>query len=395
MSENRESLPIQHPSRRQFLKTTSVLAAASGSASVLSHAADVHAGGSDLLKIGIVGCGGRGTGAVLNALQADKNVKLTAMADAFEDRIELSLETLQRDTKAEGKIEVPKARQFVGFNAYQQLIDSGIDVVLLATPPHFRPLHLKAAVDAGKHIFCEKPVAVDAPGIRSVLATSRLAKKKGLSLVSGLCLRYNNPQLEAVGRIHDGAIGDVHTLFANDYRGTIWIKKPKPDWTDMHLQMRNWYYYTWLSGDFNVEQHVHYLDLCSWIKGSYPTSAIGSGGRQVRTSEKYGNIYDHHSVVYRYEDGARLISNTRQQGDCATDSSCYIQGTKGTAELTDGRAIINNATKWRYREKGKDKSMYDIEHDRLFESIRSGQPINDGEYMSNSSLLAIMGRMAT
>ena len=213
--------------------------------------------------------------------------------------------------------------------------------------------------------------------------------------MSGLCLRYNNPQLEGVKRIHDGAIGDVHTLFANDYRGSIWIKKPKPDWTDMHLQMRNWYYYTWLSGDFNVEQHIHYLDLCSWIKGSYPISALGSGGRQVRTEEKYGNIFDHHSVVYSYEDGSRLISNTRQQGDCATDTSCYAQGTQGTAEVTDSRFLIHNSEKWRYREKGKDKSMYDIEHDRLFESIRNGKPINDGEYMSHSTLLAIMGRMAT
>ncbi len=395
MPENPQSKSTTQPSRRQFLKTTSILAAASGaSASVLGHAATAHPGGSDLLKVGVVGCGGRGTGAILNALQADENVKLTAIADAFADRIELCLGSLQHELSAEGKIDVPKERQFVGFNAYQELIDSDVDVVILATPPHFRPLHLKAAVDAGKHIFCEKPVAVDAPGIRSVMETSRLAKEKGLSLVSGLCLRYHPGHIEALQRLHDGAIGDVHTLFANDYRGTIWVKTPNPDWTDMHLQMRNWYYYTWLSGDFNVEQHIHYLDLCSWIKGSYPVKAIGMGGRQVRTEEKYGNIFDHHSVVYDYEDGSRLISNTRQQDDVATDISCYAQGTQGTAEIASSKISITNADgKWRHREKVK--SMYDIEHDQLFEGIRAGKPINNGEYMCNSTLLAIMGRMAT
>ena len=381
-------------SRRQFLKTTSILAAASGaSASVLGHAATAHPGGDDLLKVGVVGCGGRGSGAILDALQADKNVKLTAIADAFADRIALCLDELSHNEEVEGKVDVPQERQFVGFNAYQELIDSDVDVVILATPPHFRPLHLKAAIDAGKHVFCEKPVAVDAPGIRSVLETSRLAKEKGLSLVSGLCMRYHPGLAEGVQRIHDGAIGDVFTLFANDYRSTIWVKTPKPDWTPMHLQMRNWYYYTWLSGDFNVEQHIHYLDLCSWAKGSYPIKAIGTGGRQVRTEEKYGNIFDHHSVVYEYEDGSRLISNTRQQDDVASKLGCYLQGTKGTAELSSSKALIKGATNWRHR--GKVKSMYEIEHDQLFEGIRAGKPVNNGEYMCNSTMLAIMGRMAT
>ncbi len=395
MSENQKPSANSQTSRRQFLKTTSIMAAATGaSAGVLGHAAtSVHVGGSDLIKVGLIGCGGRGTGAVLNAAQADKNVKITAMADAFQDRIDQCLESLTHEETAEGKIDVPKERQFAGFNAFQELIDSDVDVVMLATPPHFRPQHLKAAVEAGKHIFCEKPVAVDAPGIRSVLATSQLAKEKGVSIVSGLCMRYHPGNIEGVKRIHDGAIGDVHTLFANDYRGAIWIKDRKPDWTDMHLQMRNWYYYTWLSGDFNVEQHVHYLDMCSWIKGGYPVEAIGHGGRQVRTEDKYGNIFDHHSVVYKYEDGSRLISNTRQYGDCPTDVGCYILGSQGSAEISSGKIIVKGATKWRHRDKVK--SMYDIEHDRLFESIRAGEPINNGEYMCKSTQVAIMGRMAT
>ncbi len=393
MSENYDSSQAACPSRRQFLKTTSLLAAASGTAtSEVGHAA-VHDGGSETLKVGVVGCGGRGSGAALNALHADEHVQITAMADAFEDRVQLCLRSLLRKPEAEGRVDVPEERQFVGFNACQELIDSGVDVVILATPPHFRPLHLKAAVQAGKHIFCEKPVAVDAPGIRSVLATSQLAKEKGLSLVSGLCMRYNAGLIAAVSRIHDGAIGEVHTLLANDYRGPIWVRTPEPDWTEMHVQMRNWYYYTWLSGDFNVEQHVHHLDLCSWVKGKYPVKAIGSGGRQVRTAEKYGNIFDHHSVVYEYEDGSRLVSNTRQQGSCATGVNCIIQGTAGSADLSDKRVSIKNPTIWKYGE--KKKNMYDVEHEHLFESIRKGDPINDGDYMCRSTLLAIMGRMAT
>ena len=203
---------------------------------------------------------------------------------------------------------MPPERQFVGFDAYKQLIASGVDVVLLATPPHFRPAHLKAAVEAGVHVFAEKPVAVDAPGVRSVLATCEEAKKKRLSIVSGLCLRYSYGFQEVVKRIHDGQIGKVTTLYANDYRGGIWVKQRQPDWTDMHWQIRNWYYFTWLCGDFNVEQHVHFLDVCAWAMGDrYPAKAIGMGGRQQRTGPEYGNIYDHHSVVYEYDDGARLV----------------------------------------------------------------------------------------
>ena len=222
------------------------------------------------------------------------------------------------------KLDVPRERQFVGFDAYQQVIDSGVDVVLLATPPHFRPAHLRAAIDAGKHVFAEKPVAVDAPGVRSVLETCELAATKGLSVVSGLCLRYSKGFQALVARLHDGAIGDIHTLQANDYRGPIWVKPRQEDWTDMHWQMRNWYYFTWLSGDFNVEQHVHFLDVCAWImQDTYPESAVGMGGRQVRTGPEYGNIYDHHGVVYEYANGTKLFSNTRQMSGCYNDMSAH------------------------------------------------------------------------
>lgn len=356
----------------------------------------VHAAGSDMIKVGLIGCGGRGTGAATNALQADPNVKLVAMGDAFQDRLELSLEALKRRAELADKIDVPQERQFVGFDAYRQVIASGVDVVLLCTPPHFRPLHLQAAVDAGKHVFAEKPVAVDAPGVRKVLATCSAAKAKRLSIVSGLCLRYHAGFQEAADKIHAGELGEIHTLQANDFRGGIWVKPRKPEWTDMHWQMRNWYYFTWLSGDFNVEQHIHFLDVCIWMMNNeYPVKAIGMGGRTVRSGEEFGNIYDHHSVIYEFASGARLFSNTRQMPNCAGDMSAQVVGSKGRASLNErqGGVVIDANAKWVFGKKEND--IYQTEHDDLFKSIRLGEPVNHGEYMAKSTLLAIMGRMAT
>lgn len=383
------------PSNRRHFMQTSVALAATGAAVGASLAVPraVHAAGDDILKIGLIGCGGRGTGAAGQALEADSRVQLTAMGDMFEERLQTSLQSLSRQSKIKDKIDVPPERQFTGFDAYKQVLATDVDVVLLTTPPHFRPIHLKAAIDAGKHVFAEKPVAVDAPGVRSVLETCAEAKRKNLSVVSGLCIRYDGGFRETVKRIHDGAIGDIHTLIANDYRGSIWVKPRQEGWTDMHWQMHNWYYFTWLSGDFNVEQHVHYLDVCAWVMGGYPVKAIGMGGRQVRTDPMYGNIYDHHSVTYEYENGARLFSNCRQQSDCKNNMSAYALGSKGRAEVSERRLdIVTNST-WVFKDKVKD--MYQVEHDEMFAGIRSGQPLNNGEYMARSTLLAIMGRMAT
>ena len=398
MTNQVKSVRRDRPSRREFLKASTLAAISAGAAArAYSAAAGAPVGGSDLLRVGLIGCGGRGTGAAAQALQADKNVKLVAMADMFEDRLQTSLTSLQKKEEIAQKIDVPKDRQFVGFDAYQGLIAGGVDVVLLATPPHFRPAHLKAAVDAGIHIFAEKPVAVDAPGVRSVLDTCQKAQERGVSLVSGLCLRYSYGFQELVKRIHQGAIGEVLTLQANDYRGTIWLKPRQPDWTDMHWQMRNWYYFTWLCGDFNVEQHVHYLDVCAWVmKNQYPARAIGMGGRQQRTGPEYGNIYDHHSVVYEYENGAKLFSNTRQMRGCAGDMSASAVGTKGKAAFSErrgGLTVTTGSDTWTYR--GDENNFYQTEHDELFAAIRSGKPINNGRYMAHSTLLAIMGRMAT
>jgi predicted dehydrogenase len=388
-----QSPNVDHSSRRTFLKNSAAMALAGTAASWARPAPGAFAGGDDVLRVALIGCGSRGTGAASQALQADSRVKLTAMADAFEDRLELSLATLKKSPEVAEKIDVAPDHKFVGFDAYQQAIDSGVDVVLLTTPPHFRPMHFKAAIAAGKHVFAEKPVAVDAPGVQDVLATAEEARRKKLSVVSGLCLRYDAAYREAMSRLHDGAIGDVHTLLANDYRGPIWVKPRQPDWSDMTWQMRNWYYFKWLCGDFNVEQHVHNLDVCAWAMQGYPTRAVGMGGRQVRTSEEFGDIYDHHSVVYEYESGARLISNTRQQAGCYNNISTVFVGSKGHADISERRSTITGSTTWRYD--AKHKNMYQVEHDELFASIRAGQPINNGDYMAYSTLLAIMGRMAT
>lgn len=391
-------------SRREFLKQSARTAVAGGAIAgglaAALRSAPVHAAGGDLLKVGLVGCGGRGTGAAVQALKADQNVKLVAVGDAFDDRLQGCLASLRKHETVGAKVDVPPGRQFTGFDAYKNVIAES-DVVLLATPPHFRPLHLQAAIDAGKHVFAEKPVAVDAPGVRWVLKTCEEAKKKNLSVVSGLCLRYSYGFQELVQRVRNGEIGEIHTLQANDYRGGIWLRPREAGWTDMHWQMRNWYYFTWLSGDFNVEQHVHFLDVCAWLMGDkYPTSAIGMGGRQVRTGPEFGNIYDHHGVVYEFADGAKLYSNTRQMPGCKNDMSAAAVGSKGRAQLTERKRGLtisrlgeSSTVPWVFE--GEDNDIYQTEHNEMFRAIRAGRPINNGEYMAKSTLLAILGRMAT
>jgi predicted dehydrogenase len=383
-------MPFAASSRREFLKTSAAVVAGS-----LALERTVHAAGSDVLRVGLIGCGSRGTGAAEQALSADPHVKLVAMGDAFEDRLQLSLSTLQKNPKIADKIDVPSERRFVGFDAYQKVIAS-VDVVLLTTQPHFRPIHIKAAVDAGKHVFAEKPIAVDAPGVRSVMETCEEAKRKGLSIVSGLCLRYDFGHRETVKRLHDGQAGDIVALEANDYRGSNWFKKRLPEWTDMQWQMRNWYNFTWQSGDFNVEQHVHILDICAWVmQNEYPVKCVGMGGRQVRTGPEHGNIYDHFAVVYEYANGVKLYSNCRHQQGCKNDISARVHGSKGRAQIAEGNKnlwIKTGSDRWVYD--GRRENFYQTEHDELFASIRNGKPINNGEYMVKSTLLAMMGRMA-
>lgn len=373
-------------SRRDFLRTTGTAAAAAG----LAHFA--YAASSDTLKVGLIGCGGRGTGAALNALNADKDVKLVAMCDVFPDRLEGSLTEL-RD-KAGDKV-AADVRKYTDFDGYKQLIDSDVDVVLLCTPPGFRPTHLRYAAEKGKHIFCEKPMAVDAPGVRHVMESAKLVAEKNRCLMSGFCYRSHLPKREAMMRLHEGQIGDIVSMQVCYNTGPIWHRGGDANNPDMTYQMRNWYYYAWLSGDFIVEQHCHNLDKASWaMKNQYPEAAVALGGRQVRTEKKFGNIFDHFAVVFEYPSGVRLFSYCRQQANCATEISDRIFCTKGLLYFNDTQQIhqITGAVSW---EQSNDKSdMYQTEHDELFAAIRAGKTINHGDFMANSTLMAIMGRTA-
>ncbi len=394
MPKQNNSQTSRRRTRRDFLKTSSA-AAAGAMAGSLAIQRGAHAAGDDTLKVGLVGCGGRGTGAAGDALSADANCILTAMADPFEDRLQASLKRLK--TRMKDRIAVDADHCFAGFDGYQKVIDSGVDLVLLATPPHFRPMHLKACIDAGKHVFCEKPVAVDGPGIRSVLATVEEARKKDLNLVSGLCWRYYPATQEIMKRVLDGAIGEVMTIEETYNTGTLWHRGREPDDTEMAFQMLNWYYFTWLSGDYNVEQHVHSLDKGSWAMGDKPPlKAWGLGGRQVRTDPKYGNIYDHHAVVYEYEGGARMYSFCRQQAGCSgggvTDN---FFGTKGHCNVLKNYQIQGENPWSADRSLTRGQNMYLLEHQALFNAIRSGNTINNGQYMATSTMLAILGRMVT
>jgi predicted dehydrogenase len=358
----------------------------------------VHADGDETLKVGLIGCGGRGTGAAAQALRADRNTTLWAMGDAFHDRLDGSLNSLRRGDLA-ARVDVPAERRFVGFDAYRQVIASGVHVVLLCSPPHFRPAHLRAAVQAGKHVFAEKPVAVDGPGVRSVLASAEEARRRRLSIVSGLCYRYHQAMREVIQRVHEGAVGDLAALQTTFNTSTLWHHARQPNWSEMEYQLRNWLYYTWLSGDFNVEQHVHSLDKMAWVMhDQYPARCYGVGGRQVRTGPEFGHIYDHMSVTYEYPNGVKVFSMCRQMAGCPSDVSDTIFGTRGTATLLnrDRREtyrIRGAATFAASAEAGRD-DMYQREHNELFASIRSGRPINNGEYMAKSTLMGIMGRMA-
>ena len=376
-------------SRRDFLASsaTGIAAASLGSG--------VYVGGSDTLRVGLIGCGGRGTGAASQALSADPNVKLIAMGDLFADHLQSSLSELRNEEAVAKKVDVKEDHCFVGWDAYKQVLASPVDVVILATPPHFRPLHLRSAIDADKHVFAEKPIAVDAPGVRSVMATCQEAKKKSLAVVSGLCYRYEHAKRETMKRVHDGAVGEILALHTTYNHSGLWMKPRQPSWSDMEWQIRNWLYFTWLSGDHIVEQHVHSLDKMAWaMQDEHPVRATGTGGRQVRVQPEYGHIFDHHAVVFEYPKGIKCFAYCRQQDGCAHDVSDYVIGTEGVCDVM--KHAIRGKRPWRYRSPdGSKDDMYQNEHDELFASIRAGKPINNGDYMCKSTLMAILGRMAT
>ena len=390
MKEGKES--IFNPARRKFLQHTG--AVIGGMALPISYinASPQHVGVANVLKVGLIGCGGRGAGAAGQALAADPDVILTAMGDVFSDRLDESYDALMELYPT--KVKVNKENKFVGFDAYQKVINSGVDVVLLTTPPAFRPDHLTAAINAGKHAFCEKPVAVDAPGVRKVLAAAKKAKEKRLSVVSGFCFRYDNPKRELFKRIHSGDIGEIRTVSTMRNGGPLWTKPKQPGWTDMEYKLRNWLYYSWLSGDFITEMMVHSLDLMSWALGDKtPLKATGTGGRQVRTEEIYGNVYDHFAIEFEYPNDVRGFHFSRQLDGCSMVNKVEIAGTLGNASIGGATGHeISGKNAWKFT--GARNDMYQTEHDELFASIRSGKFMNDGDSMALSTMLGVLGRMA-
>jgi myo-inositol 2-dehydrogenase / D-chiro-inositol 1-dehydrogenase len=340
----------------------------------------------DTLKVGLIGCGGRGSGAIRDNMAADSNAVVWAVGDVFEDHVKGFMPDLEKDLGARVKIE---NRKFVGFDAYQKVIDSGVDIVILTTPPGFRPIHFKAAVDAGKHVFFEKPVAVDGPGIREVIAAAEQANQKKLSVVAGTQRRHDVAYNQCIEKIHAGAIGDVTALYAYWNQGGLWMHPRQDTWSDVEWQLRNWLYFAWLSGDHIVEQHVHNLDVCNWIMKAHPVKCTSLAGRQVRTDKAYGHIFDHFATEYEYANGVKMVSMCRQIDGTASRVSEHIVGSKGTS---NANTSIKGETPFRFD--GDRPNPYVEEHKRLYKSIRAGEGFNEGKQVAESTLTAIMGRMS-
>tara|TARA_B110000240_G_scaffold142721_1_gene157904 strand:- start:1523 stop:2746 length:1224 start_codon:yes stop_codon:yes gene_type:complete len=348
------------------------------------------------IKLALIGCGGRGTGAAVQALRADKDVELVAMADAFSDQIENSLKAISEEFDGERTVKVKEKNRYSGFNAYQKAIDLA-DVVILATPPGFRPLHFEYAINNDKHVFMEKPVATDANGIRKVLKAAKLAENKKLNVVVGLQRRYQKSYNKILNLIGNGDIGKIVSGQVYWNSAGVWVRKRKPSQTEMEYQMRNWYYFNWLCGDHILEQHIHNIDVANWFIGEYPKSAQGMGGRQVRNGIDHGEIFDHHFVEFTYPSGAVISSQCRHQPGTKSNVSEAFQGTKGKVFTKGNNCKITDhdgKSLFKYDSNG-DESPYQIEHNQLFESIRNGGVINNAEYGAKATLTAIMGRMAT
>ena len=414
---DRSSSPIAQPSRREFVKKSSVLIAGGAAlATGVDLAKAAHAGGDDEIKVAVIGCGGRGTAATVQALSTEGKVTLWAMADAFEGKIAGSLRRIragvakdydaQKSGPLEDRFKITPERQFSGFDAYQKAIDSGADVVILTTPPGFRPIHFEAVVAAGKHAFVEKPLAVDAPGIRKVLAAGKLAEEKGLVVGVGLQRHHHPGYIETIKRLKDGAIGDIQLTRVYWNSEGVWVRTRadfydsfKHEPTEMEYQMNNWYYFNWLCGDHILEQHIHNIDISNWLKGAYPIKANGMGGREVRTGKDHGQIFDHHMVEFTYADGSTMLSQCRHIMGCGRFVDEFATGTKGKAHIGEGskkdpgHRILGSEGEWQYR--GPKVDPFQVEHDDLFAAIRQGTPYNEVEYGAKSTMTSILGRMAT
>jgi len=388
-----DATPAQ--TRRSFLRTSSTAAAFALAAPAVLIRPRAFAANSDTLKIGLIGCGGRGTGAAGNALTADDNCVLTAVADVFPEPPRLALQGLKEQYGP--RVAVTPESTFIGLNSFQKLVDSGVDVVLLASPPGFRPAHLRYAVERNKQIFCEKPVATDPVGLRHVLESVRMAREKKLNLVSGFCWRSDLPRRALYEQIHNGAIGDVRAVYGTYLTGPVKpMQSPesrKSGVTDLEWQVKNWMNFSWLSGDGIVEQCIHTVDKLAWcLRDQPPLKCTATGGRMIPNFQ--GNIYDHMTVVYEYAGGVRGVIAQRQIPGCYNDNSDYILGSKGTAQSGWNVPVIRGEKPWRY-EGDKSKDMYVIEHEELFDSIRGSGPYRfDGDWLASSTLLGLMGRLA-
>lgn len=388
---------MNNQERRRFLKLSGLAVTASALPFNIINAKPANKNiNADTIKVGLIGCGGRGSGAAAQALSADPNVVLHAMGDLFADQLQKSLINLK---EIHGdKANVSPEHQYVGFDAYKKVIASGVDVVILTTTPSFRPLHLEAAIEAGKHVFCEKPVAVDAAGIRKVLEASKKAKEKNLSIVSGFCWRFHEPKRATFGKIISGAIGNVSTVYNTYNTGATYRtwEPENPRLDSAEWQLRNWPFFNWLSGDHLVEQAVHSVDMMSWAFNDItPVSAVATGGRQVRVDAKSGNIFDHFAITYEYPDGRKGFHISRQQPGCENSYSVEAWGTKGNALIDCSKnlhQVRSNGKLWTYN--GKQNDMYQQEHDELFAAIRKGKTISQGDAVAHGSMLAILGRMA-
>jgi predicted dehydrogenase len=370
--------------RREFVKTT----AAMSLAAALPRIPGAYAQGSDAIRVGVIGCGGRGTGAAIDCLNAAPGVEVVALCDLFRDRLDSSLQKIKEAHP--DKVKVTPDRLFTGFDGYLKLIAlRDVNYVIMAPPPGFRPIHLKATIEAGKNVFMEKPVAVDPVGIRSVLAASALARQKGLAIVAGTQRRHQARYLELMKRVHAGAIGELVGGQCYWNMGDLWVKKREAGMSDMEWQCRNWLYFTWLSGDHIVEQHVHNIDVINWAFGALPVKAMGMGGRAARTAPEYGNIFDHFAVEFEYPDGVRVMSMCRQTQGAAERVEERLVGTKGSAF---GYGEIRGQAAWKFE--GDEVNPYVQEHADLIAAIRAGQPLNEGRQVAESTLCAIMGRMS-
>ncbi|MDA8744122.1 Gfo/Idh/MocA family oxidoreductase [Rubripirellula amarantea] len=383
-SDHRSSIKST-PTRRDFVTAAGAVAGV-----LATGLPKVHAASDNVIRVGLIGCGGRGSGAAVNAMAADPSVRIVALADLFPEAVESCRKSMESRSRFADQFKVTDETCFVGFDAYKKLLASDVDVVLLAAPPCYRPDHIEASVEAGKEIFCEKPVATDPAGVRRVRAACELADQKGLNVVSGLCWRYDKGMQETVARVNDGQIGTIVSTQADYLTRPVWVKTRKPGESELMYQCRNWYNYTWASGDHIVEQFIHSLDKALWLRfDKPPVKAYGMGGRQARGELTHGNIYDHFTVVYEWEDNTRTYASTRQMAGCFNQTEDFVYGTDGMAKLCAYE--IAGLKPWKFD--SDSVQMHQAEQDEMFKAIRGERErINNGGYMCDSTLLAILGR---